>query len=513
MRIPFDSLCVAAAVAELQPWIGAKAQKWVQVDSRTLAVQLYWRGEGWLWLSWDAEFARLHLGGRPSASIELSVWGQALKSQLNNARLESVRQVGRDRIVDLTFRREEEDWHVIAELMGKHANAMLTDEHGKMVAAAKWLGATKSKRPILPGQSYVEPPVSSSANDFSPFLRDLIEAGAVNTEQALSIFRGTGIHPVQVPILGVYPLPTGFEGESNVASFSKAVSDWYEKCARLREVDQQRSSLVVQLSRVVSARKNAIQELHAASDASARAAEFQLYGELTLAYGFSAPQGATLLEVTDYEGNPLQLPYRPDETPQVNAEHWFKKAKQAKANIDEVRSQLERLAEDLALAETLLNNLEHYDQVEDIVKARAFAEHHRWLHQASSPALKEDRPFAGHRVKELRAPYGYSVFYGENAEANDYLTMRMGKPNDIWMHVRGNVSAHVLIPTMNRPDRVPPEVLRFGAEVSARHSPLKHSSYVPVDYTLKKYVRRPKGAAKGFVSYTHEKTLDVDPTK
>jgi predicted ribosome quality control (RQC) complex YloA/Tae2 family protein len=56
-------------------------------------------------------------------------------------------------------------------------------------------------------------------------------------------------------------------------------------------------------------------------------------------------------------------------------------------------------------------------------------------------------------------------------------------------------------------------VLEFAAEIAVRNSPLKHSSYVPVDYTLKKFVRRPKGAAVGMVNYTREKTLHVDARK
>jgi predicted ribosome quality control (RQC) complex YloA/Tae2 family protein len=69
----------------------------------------------------------------------------------------------------------------------------------------------------------------------------------------------------------------------------------------------------------------------------------------------------------------------------------------------------------------------------------------------------------------------------------------------------------VLIHTRNQPDRVPREVIEFAAKVSAQHSALKHSSYVPVDYTLKKYVRRAKGAPKGSVLYSHEKTIHVEP--
>ncbi len=42
------------------------------------------------------------------------------------------------------------------------------------------------------------------------------------------------------------------------------------------------------------------------------------------------------------------------------------------------------------------------------------------------------------------------------------------------------------------------------------NSVMKHASYVPVDYTLRKYVRKPRGSKAGAALYTHEKTLYVD---
>lgn len=101
--------------------------------------------------------------------------------------------------------------------------------------------------------------------------------------------------------------------------------------------------------------------------------------------------------------------------------------------------------------------------------------------------------------------------YGENATSNDYLTTRVAKPNDIWMHVRGSASAHVVVATDNHPERVGRDVLEFAARVAVRNSVAKHSSYVPVDYTLKKHVRKPRGSAAGYAVYTQEKTLHVEP--
>ena len=526
MRIPFDSLCLAAVMAELQPWIGAKAQKWLQMDANTLAVQLYQQGEAWLWLSWNAELPRIHLGPRPDTHAEVGPFVQAIRSRLHNTRLIRAEQVGVDRIFHLDFETPEGQFCLIGELMGKHTNVMLVDENSDVLTAAKWLGTSKSKRPILPGQPYSPPPLPTrrsllaarSGDDLSefeglsPFLLDLLERRVVSLGQVQSAFRGE-IVPVFSSGFGAYPLPTGMPEEQRVASYSLAVAPWFNFAALRRELDTRKATLTSQLRRVIQSRERALKDLYAAQDTARRATELQQTGELILAYGFSAPAGTSLLSVIGYDGEPRDIAVDPQLSPQENAEKWFKKARRAKNNSGEVEGQIIRIEEDLTAARGLLQNVELYETLEDIEKARTFADHHRWLHHAPVPsATKEERPYQGHRIKELRGPAGYLVLYGENAESNDYLTLRMGKPNDIWLHVRGNVSAHVLVATHNQPQRVPPEVIQFAATVSARHSPLKHSSYVPVDWTLKKYVRRPKGAPKGTVFYTHEKTIHVDPT-
>ena len=114
------------------------------------------------------------------------------------------------------------------------------------------------------------------------------------------------------------------------------------------------------------------------------------------------------------------------------------------------------------------------------------------------------------RIDQLIAPGGWTVLYGENAEANDYLTLRVARPNDLWLHIRGATSAHVVVQTRNQPERVQRETLEFAARVAVRNSPSKHAGYVPVDYVLKKHVRKPRGASKGSALYTHEKTIHVE---
>jgi predicted ribosome quality control (RQC) complex YloA/Tae2 family protein len=255
----------------------------------------------------------------------------------------------------------------------------------------------------------------------------------------------------------------------------------------------------------------ALANLKEAEANGGRAGEWQRIGELILAYGPAAGAGVDLIQAWDYEGNEIGIPVDPELDFKRNAEAYFVRAKKAKGRLGFVREQIERLSEEVNQIRSAVLSIESETQLNRLENWQATARSRRWLHHQEPVAKnKEDRPYEGHRIREALAPGGYTVLYGENAESNDYLTLRVAKPNDYWLHVRGATSAHVVIATRNQPERVQPETLRYAAKLAVLNSTSKHAGYVPVDYTLKKYVRKPRGAAKGSAIYTHEKTIHVE---
>ena len=50
-----------------------------------------------------------------------------------------------------------------------------------------------------------------------------------------------------------------------------------------------------------------------------------------------------------------------------------------------------------------------------------------------------------------------------------------------------------------------------AAQLAATYSKGRQADKVPMDYTLRKYVKKPGGAKPGFVIYTHQQTLYVSP--
>lgn len=526
-RIPFDSVVLAAITHELQRLVGARVQGIRQPTPTEVTLETYGKGQdAMLLLSCHPLFARAHLVSRrgPNAPTP-PAFCAALRSRLEGGQIVAVRQIGLDRILEIDVASTKGNHVLVAEIMGKHSNLVLLDSEARIVAAAKHVGSSKSSRPILPGHLYELPPVlgdkslldagpdddPKQLDGASPFLRRLI--GNIGLAEVQERLRKSEFGAFYVPRFGAYPWSVSSLGYSEIerGSLSQAVEQSFGEFIANDEMAAIRGLLLAGLKRVLAARDRSLLELRQAQEAGGKAPLLQRQAELLLAYGPSSPPGTSSVVAWDYDGSEITITVDPELDYRANAQKLFEKAKKAKGRMAMVAEQLERIGTDRASIVAALRSIEEANSVRELLELREECRAHRWLTEQKPVASKEDRPFGGYRVRELLGPDGVTVLYGENAESNDYLTTRVAKPNDTWLHVRGNVSAHVVIRSGNKSETLSKEVLLFAAKVAVRNSPTKHSGYVAVDYTLKRYVRKPKGAPPGTVEYTHEKTLHVEP--
>jgi predicted ribosome quality control (RQC) complex YloA/Tae2 family protein len=114
-------------------------------------------------------------------------------------------------------------------------------------------------------------------------------------------------------------------------------------------------------------------------------------------------------------------------------------------------------------------------------------------------ALLEARTVRGSRILVGRSPV-------ENAE----LTFRHARPSDVWLHAQGIPGAHVIVARDDR-SAPPEEDLELAASLAAFYSRGKSAGSVPVDYTLRKHVRKQRSAPPGLVWYTHARTILAQP--
>ena len=99
---------------------------------------------------------------------------------------------------------------------------------------------------------------------------------------------------------------------------------------------------------------------------------------------------------------------------------------------------------------------------------------------------------------------------GLGSKANDQLTFKHCAPNDIWLHARHSAGAHVVL-RWTSGETPPARDLEQAANLAALHSKARTSGSVPVDWTRRKYVRKPRKAPPGSVQLDRAKTLFVAP--
>lgn len=513
--IPYDAFSMAAVADEIRGYVGGKVQELRQPSPDAVAIELFSKGaKGWLLLNCHPVFARVHFTARrPETITPPPAFVATLRARLEGARLARVTQIAADRILRLDFESERGPVSLIAEIMGKHSNLILFDGARKILSAARWISPNRSVRPILSGHTYELPPVLRDVEDLTGPLpprevrartggRFVETLGELPEVWAPAIAVGFGAYPVPVGELGYAsnPRPT----------FSAALDSHYAELEKSSAFLEAKARLKSQISRLRESRASTLRGLLEVRASGLKADRWQRTAELILAYGYSIAPGQRDLQAWDYDGSEVSIPIDPALSPAENAAPLFEKAKRARARAGELSDQIVRFEDDLLRLEAFALRVEDADDAATIENLEDEARKRKWLVRPAVAKRREERPYEGHRVREALSPAGYTVLWGENATSNDYLTLRVARPSDLWFHARGITSAHVVLRTGGHPDKVQRPDLEFAAAIAARNSAQKHSSLVPIDVTQRRYVRRQRGGAVGSVTYDHERTLHVD---
>jgi len=131
--------------------------------------------------------------------------------------------------------------------------------------------------------------------------------------------------------------------------------------------------------------------------------------------------------------------------------------------------------------------------------------------QSLSTGITETTAEQVHRnIVEYELPGGWKALAGKSDANNDFLSLKMAKPNDFWFHVRGMPGSHVVLRAKPNedPDR---ETLKRAAAVAAFHSKARRGGVVSVSCTRARYVTKPKGAKPGSVHIRKESVFKIRP--
>ena len=116
-----------------------------------------------------------------------------------------------------------------------------------------------------------------------------------------------------------------------------------------------------------------------------------------------------------------------------------------------------------------------------------------------------------HNIYEYELPGGWKVLAGKSDADNDFLSLKVAKPNDYWFHVRGMPGSHVVLRA--KPSEEPDlETLKRAAAVAAFHSKARNGGIVAVSCTRARYITKPRGSKPGSVRIRKESVYKVRPS-
>ena len=553
--------------------VGGKIEKITQPDPLEIVLRFYHAGHKHdLLISCDPVNARAHLTfARRDNPPTPPPFCSVLRKYLEGAWVSDISlPLGfGERVLHLHFKAVDgAPYTLIAEIMGKHSNLIFVNGAGMILGAAKNIGRTINRlRQIQPGLTYAAPPRQRGKRDpllpldtelgtkilapdeakewlmanwsgVSPLLASETAARVVDgplTPQTLHHALAVLLTVVRVgdwsprvwtddagTTLGAYPIAlftVKSENQHPRESISVALDHAASSIVSRETFDHARESLLTALRRTRRLREREASEMELGLRNAARSEEYRQSGDLLLANRSQIARGQAQVSVPDYyapqEGEPSlrTITLDPTLTVSENAERFYKRSRKAEASAATLQ---ERQAAALSDAARLA-------QAEQSAARAATPEEIAALRESLAPALTQGGPqnaadsgprqappdFEGHKIKRFQTVDGWEILVGENAASNDYLTTKIASSSDIWLHVRAATSAHGVIRARNRPASVSHAALQQAAEMVAARSEVKHSSLVPVDYTLKKYVRKPRKSAPGAVTYQNEKTLFV----
>jgi predicted ribosome quality control (RQC) complex YloA/Tae2 family protein len=241
------------------------------------------------------------------------------------------------------------------------------------------------------------------------------------------------------------------------------------------------------------------------------AEQWKKFGNLLMIHLLETPSQHDRMLVPDLFVDPrlvVSIPLIPGSTVLENAQRYFGKAQNAAASLDYVEARRTWLTELRAQLSALI---ERSTTAASVAEMRdVLAAHNTLLRRLglTDKGTRDTNPFP---FRRFVVAGGFEVWAGRSSANNDELTVRHARPNDIWFHARGVGGSHVVLKVGSAAGEPAKEAIRQAASIAAYYSKHRNAKNVPVAYTEKKYVRKPKGSAPGSVVMEREKVIMVQP--
>lgn len=567
-----DGLSLYSAMNELNKRLaGGKIDKIQQTDKEELLLMVRSLGQTYrLLINASAADNRVQLTElKKQAPSEAPMFCMLLRKRIAGGKIVRFEQERLDRVLKISIETYNDlgDLSVFAlycELMGKHSNIILVNEKGVIVDAIKHVGlGMSSVRFVMPGLEYSAPPAQdkqdpskASADDFSMAMcmvgmsiakalsnaffglspavaaqlvarytdktecTQLSEAEREELAERLAAFyadmaQGKEKASAVLNALGeteaVYPFAISGSGIKLYDSIGEALDSLYINSDRREWAKRHGASARKVLQNNIERCEKKLALYADALNSGEQMEKCRLYGELLTANLHSLKSGTDTAAVDNYYADPVEriaVPLDRQLTPGENAQRYYKKYQKLKAARDMAIVQREQTLSELNYLEGQLDNLTKCTAENELSELIEELKEQGYIKRDKGG--KKKMKLAASKPMHFVSSTGADIYVGKNNRQNDELTLRFASPNDIWMHTKNIPGSHVIVKGASEQDTA---TMTEAALLAAYYSRARGSENVAVDYTPRKYVKKPAGAKPGMVIYTTNKTAYVTPSE
>jgi predicted ribosome quality control (RQC) complex YloA/Tae2 family protein len=306
-------------------------------------------------------------------------------------------------------------------------------------------------------------------------------------------------------------------GDSDKERFPDVNQAW-KFFTRHMVIEQQRQTLKKQIDHTLSSRiaylNNTLKRMLDEENLLDKKQEAELKGNLLLTFMGQidpASKEVSLTNIFSEKQETVIIKLNPAKSVQQNARNYFEKFKHLDIKRDQLRLKKDTFSQERDYWEAVYHRFQSHQSIPELSKLHKTLIA-KGLIQAGGSAQKAGKDLA-HAFLHYHLDGKWDIYVGKNAKNNELLTFKFARKHDLWFHAQGVPGSHVII-RRDKNEQLPPHtVIERTAAITAYYSEAKHSTKVPVVYTEARYVRKPRNAAPGLVTLSHEKSIMVSPQK
>ena len=563
----FDGITIAAICDELDKKItGGRISKIAQPENDELIITVKNNSKQYrVFMSADASLPLIYLTEiNKTSPITAPGFCMLLRKYLQNAKIISIIQPGFERIIRIELEHLDELGDVrrktlIIEIMGKHSNIILVDDQERIIDSIKHVsGMISSVREVIPGRDYFV----ATQNKKNPLLADSEDFLGSEEVSHIDIHKAlyteyTGISPWmageiienakvdgRIPVCELekadkakvyeafahimYCVKTGgyrpyiyYEngepkeytvidsphciGGRDLDSVSMLLATYYAEKNLIIKIRQHSGDLRRIVQNLIE-RDSKKCDLWIKQLKDAEAMEtYKLYGELLTAYCYNIEKGREATVLNYYNNETVTIALDENKSISDNAKRYYEKYNKLKRTKEAVANMLEKTDAELMHLKSIMNSLDIARSETDLIEIKQELVDCGFIRRHGNEKIRKvnSKPF--HYISSD----GFDIYVGKNNYQNDALTFKFAVGQDMWFHAKKAPGSHVIVKTNGK--ELPDRTYEEAAALAAFYSSIKNQSKPEIDYTLKKNVKKPSGAAPGFVVYYTNYSMIAEP--